>query len=108
MTMEQCHPRIVCYKIEGHVLVSAQHHDVLHNTRCRLAHDASQLKHMPVQVDGMNIIALVLHVHAVTPSLTQMKSCWSHCSRHRIRHAIDRPAIESLNRCIVLGKCHLE
>src|SRR5437588_6231889 len=63
---------------------------------------------MPMQMNGMDIVTLILHSNSIPLPLCQMKRRRSAVSRHRIRHSIDRPPIETLFCSIVFCKRHLE
>ena len=61
MTMEQSRARIVGEEVNFCFLVAAQHQYVLQHTSGWLAGQLRQLKTVPVQMDGMNIVAGVAH-----------------------------------------------
>ena len=68
VTVEQRHARIVGHEIKGDFLVSAEHHYIFHDACGGFAHDVRKFEDMPVQVDRMQVVALIAHVHAVTTS----------------------------------------
>jgi hypothetical protein len=59
MAVEESQAGIVSYKIDLGFLVAAELDNVLDHSACWLSSDAGQLEAMPMQVDGMDVVAFV-------------------------------------------------
>ena len=108
MAMEQSKAGIVCEKIHGNFLVPPQHHDIFNDTRCWNTGQICQLETMAVKMNRMQIVTLVAQMDAVTSALLQMKRRRSRGVRPWVGDPIDCPAIETLDRGVLFGKCQLE
>src|SRR2546429_4517581 len=78
MAMKQRQPGIIGGKLDLRLLIPAHHHYVFDHAPRRLACEFRQLKAVPVQMDGVHIVARVTHAQAVPSALPQMV-----CGRHR-------------------------
>src|SRR4029077_16845316 len=66
VAVQQSQSRIVGHKPNRRLLVAPQHHHVLENSSARLVSQAGEFKAVPVQMDGMDIVAGIAHTNAVT------------------------------------------
>ena len=78
MTMKESHAGIVRDEIEGNFLIAAKHDYIFRHACGGLAHDASQFESVAMQVDGVQVVALIAHVDAVALALVQMECRWRH------------------------------
>src|ERR1700684_4159059 len=106
VAMKESEPWIVGGEVDLCFLIAAHHDHILLNPGSWLSSDPAEFKGVAVQMDGMDVIAGIAHPHAIPLSLDQVKGWRSHHLIQRIRHAVDRPAIEAGERRIVLGKGH--
>jgi hypothetical protein len=88
------------------LVVAAEHSHILHNARGRLPCDFGELKAVPMQMNGMNVITRITHSQMISPAAAKMKHQVDVV--HRERSTIDRPLVESVERRIVLGEQHLD
>jgi integrase len=61
MAVEQSWAWVICDEVNLHLLITCHHHHILHHARRRLPCNPGQLKTMPMQMNGMNIVTRVLH-----------------------------------------------
>ena len=108
MAVEQRQAWIVRNEIDFRFLVTSEHHDIFPYPRCRLSCEAGQFKAVTVEVDGMDVITGVAHSNAVTLALLQVKGGRDHFAVHRMRQAIDRPAVEAFVGSVLFGESHVK
>ena len=89
LALKQGESGIIRHEIDGGFLVSAEHDDVFHDPCRFLAGDIGQLEAVPVQVDGMDIVAGIAHMNAVALTLSQVKAGRNRCTAHGIRNVIN-------------------
>jgi len=107
MTVKERQAGIVGSEINFDLLIAADHEDILENTGSGLARDPGQLKAVPVQVDRVDVVAGIAHPYAVPLTLMQVKGGCRHHLILGIRHPIDGPLIESIQRGVLLFKEHV-
>src|SRR3974377_1166806 len=66
VAVKQRQAGIVGNKVEFQFLVTAEHHHILHDARSGFAGDSNQLKAMPMQMHGMDVVARVSHANPIT------------------------------------------
>ena len=84
-------------EIEFHFLETAEHHDVFDDAGRRFAADAHELETVPVQMQGMNVVAGVEPVPAPF-----VHGVYGLRRVHRESFAIEQPLIEAVQRAVVL------
>src|SRR6185437_8330057 len=57
VAMEEGRPRVACDEVHLDLLVAADHDNILHHARCRLAGDPGEFEGVAMQMNRMDIVA---------------------------------------------------
>ena len=104
VAVEQRVARVIGCEIEGHLLITAKHDDILDHAGCRLAVDLGQLEAVAVKMERVNVIARVTEFEPVAVPPLQ---CVDGLHRlHRKSLPVQRPPVEAAERRVVLLDRH--
>src|SRR6185312_528537 len=93
-------------EVHLHLLVPADHHDILHHTGCGLACDAHELEAVPVEVNRVDVVARIAHAQAVAPACMDLEE-GTH-SLHGERLSVEGPLIEATACGVDLREHHVD
>ena len=106
MAMEKGAAGVIGYKVDLHLLETAQHGHVFHDPGGMFTADLCQLKTMAVQVHGVNVIGCVAHLQPITLAFFQVEHGFHF--RHIERYAVNRPAVKAFVGAILFFKDHFD
>src|SRR5271157_921402 len=109
MTVEQREAGIIRHKVDLHLLVAADHDNILDDTGRWLPSHTCQFETVTMKVDRMDVVAGVAHAQPVPFAVTYAKH-WMHRLHPilRKREIVDRPPVETTLGCVLLGKDHFD
>src|ERR1700733_3027112 len=108
VAMKQRHAGIVGDKIHFRLLIAAQHHYIFHYAGRRFSRQLHKLETVPVQMDGMDVVAGVAHLDPIALALLQMKRRLARLVAPPVFNTVDRPAIEAFLGSILFREGHFD
>lgn len=101
VAVEEGCARIVGDEVDFDFLVAADHDDVFHQAGGGQSGVARDFKSVPVQVDGVDVVAGVAQAQAIALAFFQVMGCGRHHPAYGVRLPIDCPEIEAFEGGIV-------
>jgi hypothetical protein len=108
VAVEQGEAGIVGNEVDLGFLVSAHHHNVFHHAGGWLSGDPREFEAVPMQMNRVDVITRIAHANAVALPLMQMEGRRRHHLLYGVRHSVDGPLIESVERGVLLFEEHVE